>query len=68
MLDVADLNSDRDLQSTFIEPYPKRFLLLDEDCERQRTLEARVQDVPFEVFEGRCSNSQQPLSAREIRS
>jgi len=53
MLDVADRNSDRDLQLTFIEPYPKRLqsLLLDEDRERHRILEARVQDVPFEVFE-----------------
>jgi len=52
MLDTIDLHLDRQVESTFIEPYPDRLLSLlrPEDLGRVKILTERVQDVGLDPF------------------
>ena len=52
MLDTIDLHLDRQVEATFIEPYPDRLLSLlrSEDLGRVKILTERVQDVGLDPF------------------
>jgi predicted O-methyltransferase YrrM len=53
ILDVNDRYLERAMTCTFIEPFPDRLneLLRDDDRDRARVIQSRVQDVGLDVFE-----------------
>lgn len=52
-LDTNELFFDDSIETTFIEPFPKRLLSLikEDDQNRIRLIEKKLQDVPLELFE-----------------